>query len=210
MSKTLSIGAEAVLLLDEKKNVVLKRRIKKNYRIQEIDNKLRKFRTKREFKLLNKCLEIGIDAPKPIDVNLNEYMIAMGYIRGKKLRDVVNKDNYELFSKIIGHIIEKLHMQGIIHHDLTTSNLLWDGKKLYLIDFGLSFYSHKIEDKAVDLHLLKRALESKHPEFCEEFFTEILKHYNPTEKGKIIKRLKNIELRGRYNTRKHKMSIKGA
>ena len=42
-----------------------------------------------------------------------------------------------------------------------TNDMIYD-KKIYLIDFGLSLYSNKPEDKAVDLHLLKQALESKH------------------------------------------------
>ena len=32
-----------------------------------------------------------------------------------------------------------------------------------MIDFGLSFMSAKIEDKAVDIYVLKRALISTHP-----------------------------------------------
>ena len=35
--------------------------------------------------------------------------------------------------------------------------------ELYLIDFGLSFVSTKIEDKAVDIYVLKRAFISTHP-----------------------------------------------
>ncbi len=66
--------------------------------------------------------------------------------------------------KEIGNLIGKMHNQNIIHGDLTTSNMIVNSneKKIYFIDFGLSFFSEKIEDKAVDLHLLKRALESKH------------------------------------------------
>jgi len=209
--KVLSQGAEAVLILDEDNKLILKNRIKKDYRIPEIDTKLRKFRTKREFKLLKKCLELGINVPKPVEINQQEHIIVMEYIEGKRLRDVVNKNNYESFAKEIGKTIEKLHENGIIHHDLTTSNFIWDGKKLYLIDFGLSFYSHKIEDKAVDLHLLKRALESKHSEFYEDFFNSVLENYNPDEKEKIINRLKRIELRGRYKHKKIKSkSVSGA
>jgi tRNA A-37 threonylcarbamoyl transferase component Bud32 len=33
---------------------------------------------------------------------------------------------------------------------------------LKIIDFGLSFVSDKVEDKAVDLHLFSEAVESKH------------------------------------------------
>ena len=39
--------------------------------------------------------------------------------------------------------------------------------KVYFIDFGLGFFSNKTEDKAVDLHLLKQALESKHYQIFE-------------------------------------------
>lgn len=204
MIKLLSQGAEAKLFFDEEKKVILKNRVKKNYRIKEIDEKLRKFRTKREYKLLNKCLELGINVPKPLEIDLKEDTFSMEYIKGKRLRDVVNKENYKFFSRKIAEIIEKLHENDIIHHDLTTSNFLWDGEKLYLIDFGLSFYSHKIEDKAVDLHLLRRALESKHSEFYEEFFEEIIKFYNPSQKEKILKRLEQIDLRGRYKQKKPK------
>jgi TP53 regulating kinase-like protein len=35
--------------------------------------------------------------------------------------------------------------------------------ELYLIDFGLSFVSGKLEDKAVDIYVLKRAFISTHP-----------------------------------------------
>jgi TP53 regulating kinase-like protein len=36
-----------------------------------------------------------------------------------------------------------------------------------LIDFGLAHQSTSVEDKAVDLYVLERALSSTHPETCE-------------------------------------------
>ena len=39
--------------------------------------------------------------------------------------------------------------------------------KIYFIDFGLSFFSSRIEDRAVDLHLVKEALQSTHHEYYE-------------------------------------------
>lgn len=98
-----------------------------------------------------------------------------------------------LIDKIItqvGENIAKLHNNDIIHGDLTTSNMLLkvsnmiglnelnslnvnsglnsiisnlDFDYFYLIDFGLSYISTLIEDKAVDLYVLKRAIISANP-----------------------------------------------
>ena len=71
-------------------------------------------------------------------------------------------------------------------------------EKLYLIDFGLGFHSHKVEDKAVDLHLLQQALNAKHYEIADQCMTIILKNYKPSNYKLIISRISIIESRGRY------------
>ena len=72
--------------------------------------------------------------------------------------------------------------------------------EVYFIDFGLSFFSHKIEDMAVDLHLLKQALESKHYTIWEECFKAALDAYRKESKDGelVLKRLDVVEKRGRY------------
>ena len=45
-----------------------------------------------------------------------------------------------------------------------------------MIDFGLSFVSGKVEDKAVDIYVLKRAFISTHPG-SEALFDKVLKKY---------------------------------
>ena len=71
--------------------------------------------------------------------------------------------------------------------------------KIYFIDFGLGFISKKIEDKAVDIHLLKQALEAKHFTHWETLFNEFLKGYKHSkEADKVLERLKQVERRGRY------------
>lgn len=141
--------------------------------------------------------------------------------------------------KQIGQSIAKLHNENIIHGDLTTSNMIlsppsskkispltkFPAKKsgkadfvvtnrasapnIYFIDFGLGFISHKIEDKAVELHLLKQALEAKHFQNWETLFKEVIKGYSKSSKGgmqkgwaleakKILKQLEKVERRGRY------------
>ena len=78
------------------------------------------------------------------------------------------------------------------------------GKEIYFIDFGLSYFSHKIEDKAVDLHLLKQALESKHYKVWEKCFKAALKAYKKESEDtkEVLKRLETVEKRGRYKSKR--------
>lgn len=74
---------------------------------------------------------------------------------------------------------------------------------IYFLDFGLGFISKKVEDKAVDLHLIKQALEAKHFRNWETLFNEFLKGYdNSKEASKVLERLKVVEKGGdiRINT----------
>lgn len=52
-----------------------------------------------------------------------------------------------------------------------------------LIDFGLSYVSGLVEDKAVDLYVLERAFASTHPEPENEIFD---KDFNPEEANEEI------------------------
>ena len=75
--------------------------------------------------------------------------------------------------------------------------------KLYFIDFGLSYIDSKIEHKAVDLHLIKQAIESKHYKHFEKSFKAIMDEYQKQADNskEILERFNVVELRGRY---KHK------
>ncbi len=185
-------GAEAVLYED--KDRIIKHRSKKKYRIKELDDELRKQRTRREANLL---IKIPIPHPKLIDSD-NKEKIVMEKIKGRKLRDILDKKP-ELAKKI-GELVAELHNHNIIHGDLTTSNMILNKKEgVMFIDFGLSFYSHKIEDKAVDIHLFKQALNSKHHKVYDKALKEFLKGYKKINKYKeILNRLKKVEMRGRY------------
>jgi len=195
--KKIGAGAEALIYLDKKE--VVKERIKKSYRLKQIDEKLRKFRTRREAKVLEKLHSIGFPIPKLILSDDKKMLIKMEFLKGKKLRDILNKKNCEKLCREIGEEVATLHKKGIIHGDLTTSNMILKDK-IYFIDFGLSFFSDKIEDKAVDLHLLMQALESKHYKIFENAFKAVLSGYkikNP-DYNIVIKRLEKVESRGRY------------
>lgn len=195
--KIIQQGAEAKIL--QVKNKVIKDRIPKSYRLQELDNKIRKRRTKSEAKILEKASKL-IPIPKISSSELSDFQITMDFIDGKKLSDHLDElPNSIEICETIGSQIAILHDNEIIHGDLTTSNMILDKQKLYFIDFGLSFISNKAEDKAVDLHLIKQALEAKHFKHYEEFFKAVIEGYKSSENSKtIIERLKKVEARGRY------------
>ena len=194
--KILQQGAEAIILLEKKK--VHKKRIKKSYRLKEIDEKLRKLRTRKEAKLLEKLSSL-LPVPKLIKVDEKKKEIILEYIKGKKLSLHLDKlKDKEKIMEQIGKQASILHDNNIIHGDLTTSNMILSNKKIFFIDFGLSFHSTRTEDKAVDLHLLRQALEAKHFRDWKKLFNAFLKGYNPRDKEKILKKLKEVESRGRY------------
>lgn len=196
----LSSGAEAIIRKEN--DSVVKDRIAKDYRIKAIDDSFRKFRTRRESKVLEKLHGV-IPVPSVRVMDDRKMQIEMDFIEGKKVRDVINKKNYRKLCIIIGEQIARMHGLDIIHGDLTTSNFILSGKKVFFIDFGLSFFSQKIEDKAVDLHLLRQALESKHYDIWEDAFRVVLDAYRknyPSHK-EVFSRLDKVEQRGRN---KHK------
>ncbi|MFH0867734.1 MAG: KEOPS complex kinase/ATPase Bud32 [Candidatus Woesearchaeota archaeon] len=198
--KLIAQGAESKLFLDGAK--VVKDRFRKTYRIEEIDERLRKFRTKREAKVLDKLQKINFPCPKLIFNNERD-TIEMEFIDGKLLKNILDDGNCVKLSKEIGEKIAILHNKGIIHHDLTTSNMIFKDE-IYFIDFGLSFFSEKIEDRAVDLHLLKEALESKHSGIWEKCYDAALESYaeKADDSDDVIERLKIVEKRGRYKHKK--------
>jgi TP53 regulating kinase and related kinases len=191
--KAISSGAEAQIFLDGDR--IIKKRIPKSYRLKEIDDSLRGFRTRREAKIIQK-LPKEVCHPELIRCDDKE-TIEMSFIKGEKIRDILD-DNIKL-CKEIGEKTALMHNAGIIHGDLTTSNMIVSREKIYFIDFGLSFFSEKVEDKAVDLHLLKQALESKHYKVYEKAFDLFLKGYKKksNDYAEIKKRFDLVELRGR-------------
>lgn len=190
-------GAEAII--KKEGNTIIKERIIKSYRITQIDEELRKLRTRKESRILKKAKNI-IPTPSISIVDEKNMSITMEYIEGEALRDCINRLNTEEVFKLIGEHIKKLHDNDIIHGDLTTSNIIIKENKPYFIDFGLSYVSTKIEDKAVDMHILRQALESKHYEIWEKCFNAFMKGYNPN--NELIMRFEKVEGRGRYKQQK--------
>ncbi len=198
--KKIAMGAEAIISLDSSKNLITKNRISKSYRLPSLDKKLRSRRTKSEVRNIERASKI-IPVPKIISSNDSD-LIEMEYIDGLRLSEHLDtlKNKLEI-SETIGKQIALLHNNNIIHGDLTTSNMILSPEEeLYFIDFGLSYHSIKIEDKAVDLHLIKQALEAKHNKFFDSCFKAIIAAYKKhnLQSKEILDRLEKVEQRGRY------------
>ncbi|KAF8063492.1 kinase-like domain-containing protein [Lyophyllum atratum] len=131
-----------------------------------------------------------------------------------EIADAVLKEygvSVETLMSLIGIELAKMHAADIIHGDLTTSNMMLrhpasfaskDAEiltQVVLIDFGLSYHSSLVEDKAVDLYVLERAFSSTHPD-SEPLFALVLTAYGK-QLGKewppISRRLDDVRLRGR-------------
>ena len=105
-----------------------------------------------------------INCPEMYDVK--DYTIIMEYVDG-----VLAKE-YDL-SKIAGTVgkqVAEMHNHDFIHNDLTTSNILVRDGIPYFIDFGLSFFSKRIEDRAMDLVVFKKILLASHADVFEKIW----------------------------------------
>lgn len=185
-------GAEAEVEIGE--DTVVKTRPEKKYRHPELDTKIREERTETEEKLITEAEKYGVNVPEA--EKTGDSVIELEKIDGEKLRETAEKP--ELLEKV-GENVALLHSIDIIHGDLTTSNVMVKDGEVFLIDFGLSFRSHRIEDKAVDIHLLKQVLESSHPEVAENAWESFLNGYSDyDESEEVMEQLEEVEQRGRY------------
>jgi TP53 regulating kinase and related kinases len=187
----LARGAEAVVTVN--KGIVIKERISKKYRLQEIDDDIRKERTRAEARLILEARKCGV--PTPIIYDIQDHIIKMQYINGIPLKKIMNEN----LSHKVGQLIGKLHSHAIIHGDLTTSNMIFANEKIYLIDFGLAYMDAKIESQGVDIHVLFQTYESTHHNY-EELIVNFCEGYRETfaSADAVIARVKEIEKRGRY------------
>jgi len=187
--------------------VLVKKRVAKGYRIKEIDDYLRRKRTKKEAKIMGESKRCGVLSPLVYDVDLKDYSITMEKVKGSEVKELFSGENSldlsEILSisRIIGENVARLHDCGIIHGDLTTSNVILseDGDSLVFIDFGLAKISHLVEDKGVDLLVFKKALNGIHHDISAACFDSILKGYEGANDYKdIVSKVEEIEGRGRY------------
>jgi len=182
---------------------IYKLRVPKEYMDPELDMVLRSRRTVREAKVMAVALTGGVPAPLLYGVYPIAGLIVMEYIRGPQLKQALEEETIDPVEA--GHeaglILGRLHRVGVVHGDPTTSNFLVETGRLRLIDYGLAELSVDIEDRAVDLHLFRRAVEASHPEKAGTLYESFLEGYRRgmgEGSEEVIKRAREVALRGRY------------
>jgi TP53 regulating kinase-like protein len=201
-------GAEASLFLAEWHNrrAIIKVRIPKRYRPAALDEQIRSYRTMHEPQLMHEAKTAGVATPLIYMVKVPESTIIMQYIEGEQMKTLLNgtsKTHRRSLCLEIGQNVARLHRAGLIHGDLTTSNMIVakDGI-IYFVDFGLGEKNAELEAQGVDLHLLKRALQSTHFGFWEECFQAVMSGYSAllgeVQAEKVYEKIREIERRGRY------------
>ena len=210
LPKLIYRGAEAEIYLQDWYGslAVRKSRIPKPYRVPELDSAIRRSRTLHETYLMHEARRIGIPVPVIQHLDPESSSFIMEWVNGPTLKEEL----YVVPSKVrrkrcteFGRIVAKMHEGGLVHGDLTISNVVSDGGKLFLIDFGLGDISSELEDRGVDFLLLNRAMKSTHVRFHEEIFGAFLKGYLAIVGKKryveTVNKMREIERRGRYSER---------
>jgi len=201
------VGAEARLDSSEwmGRDVVLKQRVVKGYRHPTLDRQLQTSRIRNEVRLMLEARRAGIVVPVIYSVDLANNLIAMEEIKGVRVKDALNTlplDEAEVVCAKIGEIAASLHMNDIVHGDLTTSNMLLEGDRIVLIDFSLGSKTSELEDKGVDMHLLEEAFHSAHHQRSGLYEVVKSSYVRANPHGDLVlKKVREIEKRGRY-TRK--------
>jgi TP53 regulating kinase and related kinases len=197
--KLLKRGAEADIYLDcwYGKRAISKIRKVKLYRHKTLDDEIRKSRTINEANMISASKITGVVSPFLYFVDPFYAEIIMEFVEGKVAKDVITPRLCEE----IGKYTALLHANNIIHGDLTTSNFIVS-KKLVVLDFGLSYYSQRREDRAVDIRLIKEIFSSAHVSSYKDIYEGFLRGYSEIfgeyETQKILKNVSEIERRGRY------------
>ncbi len=200
-------GSEADLFLISwyDKRALSKLRTERSYRHPVLDRELRHRRTIREAEMLSKAKEAGIRSPYVYFLDIHRNEIIMEYIKGENLKTVFSAD----LALKLGECIAKLHSKNIIHGDVTTANFILESRprenytELAIIDFGLSFFSQRLEDMASEVRMLKEVLNSVHCDIFDEAFSnfsEAYSSFSPSERGRrVLRKVDEIQTRGRYS-----------
>ena len=200
-NKIEAVGAEAEISFGDflgKKSAV-KSRVVKKYRNEILDSRIRKERTKQEALLLHRAKEAGVPTPFIYKIDRKGCAIVMERVEGKLLRKILDEKNYKNICKDIGKNVAILHKEGIVHGDLTTSNIILRDNDLVFIDFGLGFFSNKAEDFAVDLLNFKKTYSATHFKLGEGWGMLAESYAKEFGKGKeVVRLIEGIEKRARY------------
>ena len=190
-------GAEATVEIEADR--VVKRRVPKRYRHPDLDERLRRQRTTLEARLTSEARRHGVPTPLVRDVDPREATIVFEHVGDADLQADLTVDR----ARAVGRHLAALHGAGMVHGDPTTRNVRVDladgpgGDGVYLIDFGLGFYTDAVEDYAMDLHVFAQSLDGTADDPAA-MRAAVEDGYADAGDDAVIEQLREIESRGRY------------
>ncbi len=180
---------------------VVKARLPKRYRDPVIERALVGARVRHETLLLQEARAAGAAVPAVLDADPSAGSLVLEELPGEPLREAVRRGPEGTGAAFVrlGAMVAGLHREGLVHGDLTTSNVqLTPDRRVFLLDFGLSERSAEPEARAVDLHVLQEALESTH-EGSGPLWEAFLSGYRTWDGAeRVLAQLSSLEARGRY------------
>lgn len=184
-------GAEAEVELGG--TDAIKRRQPKRYRLPALDMRLRLERTRSEARLLSAARRAGVATPVVRDIDGTT--IVMERVEGAVLKAALNFGTVRAAGRAVG----LLHEAGIVHGDLTSSNMVVRDGGVVLIDFGLAQASEEVEARGVDVHVFLQTLASAaaDPGPLAAAFAEGYRSAFPGADA-VLEREVEIRRRGRY------------
>jgi TP53 regulating kinase and related kinases len=201
-------GAEADLSLATigPWRVVIKHRVRKEYRNPSLDRQIRHDRTISEASIIHEAKTAGARVPSIVGIDVENNAIAMTHLHGTVARERLDEMSISEARKLlrsIGEQIGLLHAAGIVHGDLTTSNVIVSASGTpSIVDFGMSRRSLESEDRGVDLHLLQRSIVASHSKSPSSMMNAMIRGYEQTAGRKIAsstwRKAREIARRGRY------------
>ncbi|MFT4946926.1 MAG: N6-L-threonylcarbamoyladenine synthase/protein kinase Bud32 [Natronomonas sp.] len=183
-------GAESAVTIAD--GTVEKHRHPRAYRHPELDDRLRRERTRREGRLLAEARRAGVSTPLVRDIDTAEMRLTIQHVGEKDLHDGLTDERTEA----VAEQLARLHDAGLVHGDPTPRNVRV-GDRSFLIDFGLGYYSTDPEDQAMDLHVLLGSLAGTDDD-ADRLRAAALDAYRRTGDDAVLDQLREIEGRGRY------------
>jgi len=210
----------------------LKYRPPKPWRHPTLDARLTKHRILSEARILARLRREGLRVPAVYGIDEAAGWLMLEWVPGAPVRARINEALGDRVGGIeedealrglmrrIGAAVGRMHKIGVVHGDLTTSNMMLSPKPLneivdgepepenkdsgaldgeiVIIDLGLASGSVLHEDRAVDLYVLERAFGSTHPR-AECIFSEVLDAYRSSfpQAPVVLKKLEEVRMRGR-------------
>ena len=176
-------------------DAIVKERMRREYRIKEIDIKINNSRMKRELSILSALRKTGIMTPLIYFADYDKFRIYMQYIEGKKLSTVLNEERAREILVNVGRMVGRMHEARISHGDLTPGNIIV-ADDVYVIDPSMGEINAEIENMGVDIHLMKESLKSLGYSHLFRYF--LLGYSEFKGSGEIIEKVREIEDRRRY------------